>query len=64
MAVVGSFATRAEAEVAASMLRARNLEVRVVADDADGTIGVNLAPAGYRLQVPDDQRREAIDLLE
>lgn len=64
MVVVASFASRAEAEVAASMLRARDIDVRVVADDADGAIGLNLALAGYRLQVPEDQRREALALLE
>lgn len=64
MARIGSFASRPEAEVAASMLRARGIPAAVVGDDAGGTIGVNLGAGGYRLDVRDERRAEAQQLLD
>lgn len=64
MAVIGSFNSRPEAELAAGMLGNDGIAATVVGDDAGGAAGVNLAASGYRLEVPDDQRAEAEALLE
>jgi hypothetical protein len=64
VAVIGSFNSRPEAELAAGMLGNDGIPATVVGDDAGGAAGVNLAAGGYRLEVPDDQCAEAEALLE
>lgn len=63
MAVIGSFNSRLDAEVAASMLESSGIPAIVVGDDAGGTAGLSLAAGGYRLTVPDDNRADAEALL-
>lgn len=63
MAVIGSFNSRPEAELAAGMLEGNGIPATVLGDDAGGTAGVNLGAGGYRIAVPDDQRAEAEALL-
>ena len=64
VAVIGSFNSRPEAELAAGMLEGNGIPATVLGDDAGGTAGVNLSAAGYRLAVPDDRHAEAAALLE
>jgi hypothetical protein len=64
VAVIGSFNSRPEAELAAGMLEGNGIQATVLGDDAGGAAGVNLAAGGYRIAVPDDQRAEAEALLE
>lgn len=64
MAVVGSFNSRPEAELAAGMLEGNGIPATVLGDDAGGTAGLNLSAGGYRLAVPDDRYAEAEALLE
>lgn len=65
MAIVGSFSSRAHAEVAASMLAAHDVTAAVTGDDAGGTAPhVALgAGGGWAISVPDDQRDLAAHLL-
>jgi len=64
VAVIGSFNSRPEAELAAGMLEGNGIPATVMGDDAGGAAGVNLSAGGYRVAVPDDQRAEAEALLE
>lgn len=64
MARIGSFTSRPEAEIAASMLQAHDVAATVVGDDAGGVGGLNLGAADYRVEVADAQRVEAEDLLD
>ncbi len=63
-AEVASFASRQEAELAASYLIAEGIEAAVLADDAGGEFaGVDRAE-GARLLVPTSRVAEALALLE
>ena len=64
MAVISSFGSRPEAEMAAAMLEGYDVPATVVGDDAGGAAGLNLAAGGYRLSVPDDLQAQAEALLE
>lgn len=61
---IGSFTTRIEAEVAASMLQAHGIDATVAGDDAGGSAGINLAARGYGLLVAPQDRDDALELLD
>lgn len=65
MPILRSFASRVEADLAASYLRAQGFDVRAVNDDAGG-LHPQLAygSGGNRLAVPDEQMDEARALLD
>lgn len=64
MAEVGSFTSRAHAEMAAGMLDAHGVHANVLADDAGGALPhVPFGSHGFRVQVADRDRDEAEALL-
>ena len=65
MARIQRFSSRVDAEVAASMLKARGIDARVVNDDTGG-MHPNLAfgHGGSEVVVPDEQLEEATALLD
>lgn len=65
VARIQRFSSRVDAEVAASMLKARGIDARVVNDDTGG-MHPNLAfgHGGSEVVVPDEQLEEATALLD
>lgn len=65
MAEIGSFTSRAHAEMAAGMLDAHGVPSDVMGDDAGGALPhVAVGSHGYRLHVADGDVEEAEALLE
>lgn len=65
MAEVGSFTSRAQAEMAAGMLDAHGVRAEVMGDDAGGALPhVAVGSHGFRVQVADGDRDEAEALLD
>ena len=65
MARVGSFTSRAHADMAAGMLTARGIPARTAADDAGGAAPhIALGAHGFAVEVPDHQADEALALLQ
>ncbi len=65
MAEIGSFTSRAHAEMAAGMLDAHGVRSDVMGDDAGGALPhVAVGSHGYRLHVADADVEEAEALLE
>lgn len=64
VAEVGSFTSRAQAEMAAGMLDAHGVRADVMADDAGGALPhVAVGSHGFRVHVDDADRAEAEALL-
>lgn len=64
MAEVGSFTSRAHADMAAGMLDAHGVRSSVMGDDAGGALPhVAVGSHGYRLHVADEDAEEAEALL-
>lgn len=65
MAEIGSFTSRAHAEMAAGMLDAHGVRSDVMGDDAGGALPhVAVGSHGYRLHVDDADAEEAEALLD
>lgn len=64
MAEVGSFTSRAQAEMAAGMLGAEGIPARVLGDDAGGAVPhIAVGAHGYRLAVADEDVADAEVML-
>jgi hypothetical protein len=65
MAEIGSFPSRAHAEMAAGMLEAHGIGARVLGDDGGGTAPhVAMGAHGFRLAVADADADDATSLLD
>ncbi len=64
MAEVGSFTSRAHAEMAVGMLDANGIRAEVLGDDAGGAVPhIPVGTHGYRLRVADEDADDARELL-
>lgn len=64
MAEVGSFTSRAQAEMAAGMLGAEGIVARVLGDDGGGAVPhIAIGAHGYRLAVADEDVADAEVML-
>lgn len=61
--VVATYGTRAEAELAAGLLRSEGIECTVSADDAGGAYGGMVLSTGARVLVPPGDASRAAELL-